>query len=757
MKKILNDFDLAGYYPYNPIKQESMELGQKLLGCTPWIKGNVPGSIYQDLMDAGLISNPYFNMNSLAVEWVPTRWWVYVTHFDQFQGEDELMLHVEGINYKAHIVLNGVEVGLTENMFVPKKFLLNNLKERDNELKIIIEHAPDEFGQIGYTNQTFTQKSRFDYKWDFGIRMIDMGIWRPIYLESVKEVYVDDYYIRLGEEDEILLDVNLNKGMDDYQIDVLVTDNFQEVYHEILMVSKGVTHYETAFKMDDIKRWSMHDEGKPYLYSLDLKVLNHGKEIDVLSKKVGFRSLKFVSNLGSDSSALPYTLELNGKRKYIKGINIVPLDMMMGTVTKDRYHQLVKQLKDMNVNLVRIWGGGMIAPEEFYELCDAYGILIWQDFIQSSSGIDNFPSHLTPFLDKMADTVEYTTKVKRNHPSLAAFCGGNELMDSHWRPVDLSVPNIKLISDIIMKNCREVMFFPSTPSGERFAINLENQELNHDVHGDWRYLGSVKHYQFYNQMKNLLHSEFGVDGMTHYGTLEKTMPKNLLTVQSYAKDYEWRHRADWWNTFEREKAIFGDIKNLEDHTYLSQFIQAEGLRYIIDANRRMMPYQSGVIVWQMNEPFPNGSCTSLVDYYGNPKMAYYSAAQSYNHVVLSLSYEKLIYKQEEKAEFNLFCTSDLGTNITYDVDIFADDKTIDHVSGEIDMISNTSRFVESIKFDIPKNTHTIHFSMKCKTSDLKHFENHVLVLVEHDNMSKVQQKVIRYVKDFMHLNSNKIK
>ena len=750
MKIKLTNFKLAGYYPYNPLKEESMELGQTLQGCTPLIDANVPGSVYDDLLNAKLIDNPYYNMNSLLVEWVPTRWWVYTTNFDvDNKNFKNVYLNIEGINYKAHIFVNNQLIGMTENMFLPKKFLLSKYKEKNNQLKIVLEHAPDEYGQIGYTSKTKTHKSRFDYKWDFGIRMIDVGIWQPIYLEYKNDIELKDYHIRLGNENKVLLDLDIiAKSIGEHKVLINLFDNDEIVYQTNLKIdSLGLNKYQLEFELKDLKLWYPNNSGPQNLYKLQIKIFDNESLSDEINQTVGFKTINFTKNIGSPKDSLPYTLNVNNKIIYIKGVNMVPLDMKNGSVTYDRYEKIIKQMIDMNVNLVRIWGGGLIMPKMFYDLCDQYGLIVWQDFIQSSSGIDNFPSHEPEFLKLLTETAEYVTKTKRNHVSLGVFCGGNELMYPDWKPVDLLVDNIKLLSDIVLKNSPEIMFYPSTPSGETFAANLEDQTKNHDIHGEWRYLGPIKHYTHYNKVKNLLHGEFGVDGITNYKTIEKTMPENLRIVNDYDENMFWRHRGEWWNTYHREKEIFGEIKDLKTQSLLSQFIQAEGLRYIVDINRRNFPYQSGSIIWQINEPFPNGSCTSLIDYYGNPKLAYNVIKRSFDNVSFSLKYDKLTYEDNEKIKLDLYGISDDVDEIDLFVKIYYDFNLVNELNYEVQLKSNSPIKIDDINLNDFKNMHTIKIELIGQSKkNKKTYLNKIMLLVNNDKKEMINQ-VLKFTKE----------
>jgi beta-mannosidase len=216
-----------------------------------------------------------------------------------------------------------------------------------------------------------------------------------------------------------------------------------------------------------------------------------------------------------------------------------------------------------------------------------------------------------------------------------------------------------MLHDIVQKYDPKRLMLPTSASGPLEFLNIENKGKNHDVHGPWKYEGVKGHYHLYNASDSLLHSEFGVDGMSNPHTLKKFLSDKNLKVTNMNENLIWRHHGEWWDTYERDASIFGEIDSLEDFIKCSQFIQAEGLRYALEANRRRMFQNSGSIVWQFNEPWPNVSCTSIVDYYNVPKLAYYYVKEAYSPVHVSMKYESLLYNSGESFKGEVFVHNDL--------------------------------------------------------------------------------------------------
>ncbi|MGI2294072.1 glycoside hydrolase family 2 protein [Paenibacillus sp. GXUN7292] len=653
----LVDWKLKGFYPYVPFLGNSLETQQELMGITDWLPAEVPGCVQHDLWKVGWIDDPYKDMNSLKCEWVENRWWMYRTCFSITAGPDEsILLIFKGIDYKAHIYMNGHLLAAHEGMFEPVELSVDaGICQTVNELIVLFEHVPDEMGQIGYTSKTHTQKSRFNYKWDFSTRMVPIGLWDDVYIKVVKSVYWGEVRLTTSFDEQTGIinwhgTLKIAASASDLHFDKIAA--FADVVHNGVSLGKwrGTLAESGSFNfhmaIPDILLWYPNGLGEQPLYHIKVSLYYDGELCDEWTGRTGFRSLKWIPNDASPEDALPYTLLINSSRMYIKGMNLTPLDMLYGTVTKERYEDIVLKLKKANINLVRVWGGGLIEKDIFYELCDEHGILIWQEFIQSSSGIDNIPSQQSEFIQLLERAAYSALICKRNHISLACWSGGNELRDEHGIPSTAKDNNIAMLKAMVHQLDPDRHFFPTSASGPNEFLSLDHLGKNYDVHGPWKYAGPVEQYRLYNYSDSLLHSEFGVDGLTSYASMQRFMNQSELKVQSMQENDIWRHHGEWWCTKDREDEMFGNINDLREFVIASQWTQAEGLRYGLEANRRRKYSNSGSIVWQFNEPFPNVSCTSVIDYYHQPKMAYYWVRKAFANQHLSLKYDQLIINSE---------------------------------------------------------------------------------------------------------------
>lgn len=759
MRIILSDnWKVAGFWPFTPIQGASMETGMLHTGVTPPIDAKVPGSVYDDLLRAGLISDPYYECNSLSCEWVANRFWSYQTTFlaPEICANKRVRLVFKGIDYHAHIILNRKKIAEHVGMYAPCIVDVTDciVPGAENTLVVVLENAPNEMGQIGYTSRTFTQKARFGYKWDFGTRLVNLGLYDIVYLDIADDP-PDNVHIRY-----------LGDGK------VYVTANNEQITASLAF--HGETLIEgTSEKTDngcaltlivkDPQLWYPNGYGAQPLYDLTVYTAD-----DERTYHIGLRTLEYKKPACGDSTILPYVPVINGREIYIKGVNITPLDHMYGCVKTERYRKLLTLAKKGNVNLIRVWGGGIIEKEEFYDLCDELGILVWQEFIQSSSGIDNIPSKRPEFLKLCEQTARAVIPEKRNHTSLTYWSGGNELMDEHGIPSTFEDENIAMLKKIVEELSPEILMLPTSASGPTEWFDENTPSRNQDIHGPWKYEGVEGQYALYNKSTIILHSEFGVDGMSNLESIRTVLSHRNRKVTTIAENQIWRHHGEWWDTYAyRERPIFGSLEGVTERPEtdlatlvdLSQFLQAEGIRYAIEAHRRRSKYVAparladgelidypaqtniGSIVWQLNEPWPNVACTCMVDYYEKPKLAFFFYRDAQKPLHVSMRYDKLLWKAGESFKGNIFLHDDLGTG--------ADSVTARAYSehGEIGL----SLSGNGIMFAVPYGVDSFRVELTCKGGGQADVNTYLFLVGEMG--SAPIQPVLQYVNEYKEQNS----
>jgi beta-mannosidase len=270
------------------------------------------------------------------------------------------------------------------------------------------------------------------------------------------------------------------------------------------------------------------------------------------------------------------------------------------------------------VNLLRVWGGGLLERELFYELCDRFGIMVWQEFPQAGSRLDSRPDTDEDYLSLVHELAPQLLARRRNHPSLVLWCGGDELTHDDGTPLTSEHPTLAALKQAVDLDDPQRLWLPTSPSGPTFSPDPAAPGRTHDGHGPWTFLGALDHYRYYNGIDPLLHSSFGVEG-----------PANPETVARFQG--------------EQVEALFGSAADLPTFVWAGQFLQAEGLRYAVEANRRRKWRCSGTLPWQFNEPWPNAIGTSAVDYYGQTKPAYEVVRRAYRPFHVSAAYETIAW------------------------------------------------------------------------------------------------------------------
>jgi beta-mannosidase len=522
-----------------------------------WLPARVPGSVVDDLMRAGEVPTPYFERQSRLAEWAADRTWVYRRRVTGGTVE------FQGVDHEATVFLDGGEIAHHVGSFTPFRV---DVPDGEHLLAVAVHAAPESEPQVGKTSRVRVHKSRMGYGWDFCPRLVHQGIWRPVgEPRAYPEVSYADGVGRVELDGELLLEV------------------------------------------ERPELWWPNGSGEQRLYRAG-------------EFEVGFRTVELVPNEGAPADALPYTLVVNGERIFMRGWNWVPIDALYGVPRPEKLEHLLRLAQRANVNVLRVWGGGVLESDEFYALCDHLGLLVWQEFSQSSSGLESTPSEDPGFVATLADDARQIVPRLAWHTSLFAWCGGNELAWPDGEPIDERSPAIRALGDVVRSLDPGRVWLPTSPTGP---------QGRYDMHGPWEHQGLRDHYAHYDSRTNLIHSEFGVEGMTNRRALDELIAsEHRWPADRTNPVYE--HLGAWWNNASLVQEAFGGrIDDVETMRRASQWLQYEGLRYAVEATIRRAWQASGVLPWQFNESFPNAWCTCAVDWHGEPKPVYYGVARAY--------------------------------------------------------------------------------------------------------------------------------
>ena len=654
-----------------------------------WVPATVPGSVVADLVAAGEVPDVLVDRASRTAEWVATRAWAYrreVT-LPPETGERRVLACFDGIDPAAEVYVNGAHVGSHEGMFVPAVFDVTDVvRPGVNLVTLVLAPAPDSQPQVGRTELVRHAKSRMTYGWDFCPRLVHVGVWDRCWIELGAGLRLTDVAVRprldeslgraeiawtataeiggtppLRMADEkghraLTAEVTIRRA-DDRGGDVLsrdrITRELAEEDHRRAGTVRGGTSgvgrapLRGTLALDAPALWWPHTHGGQARYTLAVRVTTDGGGSDVRELDFGIRSVTLAANDGAPPDARGYTVVVNGRRIYAHGWNWVPLDVHHGVEDPDRLEHLLDLAMAAGVNLLRVWGGGLIEKEAFYDACDRRGILVWQEFPQSSSGISSVPPDDPDFIPRLTAAAEAAVRRRHHHPSLALWCGGNELTAAGGAPARGDEPALAALAAVVDRLDPDRPFLPTSPTGPVASCTLENIERDpdgqHDVHGPWEHQGIIGQRTLFDRATSLLHSEFGVEGMANLATLDAYLsPEHRWPADR--SNPRWVHRGDWWiNTPLMRSCFPGAVDDLVSLQRASQFLQAEGLRYAVEANRRRQWRNSGSLPWQFNESFPNGFCTSAVDYRGRPKAAYHDTARAHRAVLANAAFPTIAW------------------------------------------------------------------------------------------------------------------
>ena len=629
-----------------------------------WHSARVPGSVLDDLERAGEIPDLTRDRVSREVEWVGARHWIYVRGVDlpaPREGE-RLSLELEGIDPGGRIFWDGAELARHDAMFMPCAVELAGSAAAAGRhvLAVVVDPVPAGEPQVGDTARVRRHRARMNEGWDFCPRIPHQGLWRPVRLRRSGAVRIESAWVRpvlAADHARAQLEVRFQTDATvdaaiSAEVEISLDGKVAARGGASLRVPRGRTDASIELDLDHPAIWWPNGYGGHPVYQARIGLAVDGVASDEISIPFGVRSLRLAPNDTADARARPYRFVVNGVPMYVNGWNWVPIDARYGVPRPELLEQLLDLAQHANVNLLRVWGGGLIESEPFYAGCDARGILVWQEFAQSSSSLHNAPSDDPEFVQLMRREAAAIVPLRRTYPSLALWCGGNELMDDADRPLDESTPVLGALAEVVTELDPDRPFLPTSPSGPVAHNTLaeigRDPDGLHDVHGPWEHQGLEAQHALYDAGTALFSSEFGVEGMTNAAVLEATIsPGHRWPATRDNPVYA--HRGAWWNNADLVQDAFGGrLTDLGTLRRASQLLQADGLRTAVEANRRRQWRSSGTIPWQLNEPFPNAWCTSAVDASGRPKPAYHAVASAYEPVHVAASFARQAWAGHER-------------------------------------------------------------------------------------------------------------
>ena len=665
----------------------------------PWIAVKAPCDTYMALNAAALLPHPFNDENEAACAWVSEREWWWRTTFAAaaVEAAERLMLVFEGLDTFATIWLNGELIGESSNMFRSVSFDVTHRLLADASNSLIIRFTPPTValaeaealdwlaapGKITQSKRNLMRKAQFGWGWDWGPRLPTVGVWRPVGLCRQKHAVLSDAHfstldvtgparVRIAVAvDAFQVDEPVSAQIDIFDIDGVL------VASDRLAVSRQAS---TELTIEQPQLWWTPELGSQPLYDLQV-TLRHGEVvIDSRCLAVGIRTLTLDRSMDpSEKDAEFFRFVLNGVPIFARGINWIPASSFIADVQESEYASLLQNAADANMNMVRVWGGGVYEHEAFYEQCDRLGLLVWQDFMFACAP---YPQAEATFMESIADEVRYQVGRLRSHPSLALWCGNNEnqviqQLFNHLAGSDTPLEGAaifdRLLPDLLRKLDAVTPYWPGSPYGGVLANSMKAGDVHNWTvwHGmptipDDQWIGSIDTspegvaYTRYAEDMSRFSSEYGIQAAPALSTLSRWMTADTLALAS--DGFLHRIKDEPKNKVDAMLLpVTGLPTTLQQYVSFTQITQAEGLKFAIEHYRRRKPHCSGSLIWQYNDCWP-GISWSLIDFDGVGKAGYFFVKRAYAYVLGS-------FKALDDGSVELWVTNDTQASMTLEADV----------------------------------------------------------------------------------------
>lgn len=677
-----------------------------------WYNATVPGCNYLDLIANDLIKDPFYGTNEKDLYWVSEKDWEYTKTFelqDDILKAEKINLVCKCLDTICDIFVNGNLIGKAENHHLCYKFDIKEYATAKNEIKIRfyspvkyvldkqkVETTPANCN--GLNGIPHIRKPQCHFGWDWGPVLTPSGISDDIYVEGLNIAQISNVLINQNHsEDSVKLTINVSadnfdKKDLDCKVKVFAPNGKLLEEKSFELVDKG----SVDFNIENPELWWIKDisatEKQP-LYAVNVEILHKGKAIDEQNKRIGLRTIKL--NQDVDKFGKNFQFVLNGKPIFAKGANWIPSDSFVNRTTKEKLEYYIKSAADCNFNMIRVWGGGYYESDDFYDLCDEYGIIVWQDF---AFACQPYPFFIDTFRENVLKEVEYQVQRLRHHASLGLWCGNNEieLMAIAWKLRTNYVAWTEkffwdILPEAVSRFDKVTPYIAGTPVGVSHDNGFSNDNVG-DTHL-WAVWHGLKPMNYYRKRMTRFCSEFGFESLP-----------DIKTIETYAKPEDYSLTSEVFTN--HQKCASGNMKmafyiasrfrlpmKFEDYIYLSQICEQECIRDATEHWRRNKGRCNGSLFWQYNDCWPVCSWSS-VDYYGNFKALQYTSKHFFAPLMLSI--------EDSKKKIDLYVINDTlkayeGT-INYKLYDFSGKILLDE-QVICKVLSNSSGLIHTIKME----------------------------------------------------------
>jgi len=678
----------------------------------------IPGAVQHDYIIAKNIPPFEFNNNIAIFKEFEDKYWIYQTSFSkpQILENQNLVFKSAGIDYEFDIIINGTTIHYQEGMFTPVYLVLNDYLQAENILEVIIYPIPKKEGEIeGRSQARFSTKPPVPYGWDWHPRLVPVGIWDETFITIQPKQAI------ISSELEYELTNNLQELNASVKFEIkefalnnysykweLLSQNGNSIANSTNTISSTKTIFDFSIKNPEL--WWPHDHGSAYLYTSKITILDKEQNnVFTENKKVGFRKVELVMNANAwiepvrfpkSRSTAPFTLMVNNTFIFAKGSNWVHPEIFYGNITEELYKEQLDFVKECNMNILRIWGGGITNKQIFHNLCDEMGILVWQEFPLACNNYPDDKKYLA-ILEQEARSIIANVK---GHPSLCMWSGGNELFNN-WSGMTEQSHALRLLNSLCYELDRNTPFIYTSPlygvahGHYLFYDNDTNEDVFELMHG----------------ASNTAYTEFGMPSLAPIEVLKQIIPKEELfpieptLAWKVHNAFEAWQESSWLEIKTLEK-YFGIAESLEDIVWQSQMLQSIGYKAIFEEGRRQKPECSMVLNWCFNEPWQNAANNNLIVYPNIKKPAFYAVKESLRPVCTSAAFEKFSWNTNDFLHFDLWMLNDTYKTIKAGtIKAFITINKIKEYVGEwnySELLENTNSHGPTLRFKIPEETNT---------------------------------------------------
>ena len=625
-------------------------------GAADWSSATVPGGVHTDLLALGCIPDPFVGDNERRVQWVAEADWEYRLRFTAEPGlaaQPQVRLVCDGLDTLATVSLNGQPVGQADNMYRRYSWDVGPLLgDGENELLIVfaspVQYVTAKQAQrpLPGVSQAIPggphlRKAPCQFGWDWGPQLPPIGIWQDIRLEGAVAARLDDVHLRQRHDDGVTLaaDVTAERWTDEAltaRLHVVAPDGRQWTAEKALHEQSATVN----LLIDRPELWWPNGYGAQPLYRVAVSLWLGDAEVDRREYQVGLRTVELRQE--EDQWGRSFEFVVNDVPIFAKGANWIPADSFPTRLTDEALEGLIRAAAETHHNMLRVWGGGFYEEERFYDLCDRYGILVWQDFIFSCS---IYPLDEAAFLENVRAEVVENVRRLRHRASLALWCGNNEM---EWGWVDwgwssqAALDGLKVAYDRFFHHtlagwCAaadpDTAYWPSSPSSDT-PFDTPNGQRQGDAHY-WDVWHGRKPFTAYRAQYPRFMSEFGFQALPPLATIRTYAGEADWNMTSYVMEQHQKNASGNSLMVGQMLDTFRLPRDFDSLVYLSMVLQAEGIRYGVEHWRRHRDRVAGTLYWQLNDCWPVASWSSL-DYFGRWKALHYAARRFYAPLLLSI-------------------------------------------------------------------------------------------------------------------------